>query len=232
MKKVFTILVFCFIALSGFSQTKTYFTSGGEMIFSFANITQNGVEESSLVRWAPFFNVQSMYNVDFGKSAGIFTGLAIRNVGYINENYKMTTEEIAQGKAYDKKKYRTYNLAIPVGLKLGNLGKMFFYGGYEVEFPFHYKEKSFEGGDKVDKITGYFSPRVESIQHGFLAGIQFPYGANLKFKYYLSSFHKQDYTDDNGYKPYKDLEANIFYFSLSTYLFKNFDVESPKSSTY
>jgi hypothetical protein len=51
-----------------------------------------------------------------------------------------------------------------------------------------YKEKTYISGDKTDKITGWFSDRQEIFQHGFLAGVQFPYGTNLKFKYYLSEF--------------------------------------------
>ena len=86
-----------------------------------------------------------------------------------------------------------------------------------------YKEKTYEGGDKIDKITGWFSNREELFQHGFFAGIQFPYGANLKFKYYLSEFHNRDYTNNAGIKPYGALKTNIYYFSLSFFLFKNFD---------
>lgn len=42
MKQLITLFAFSFVfAVSGFSQTKTYFTSGGEMIFSLANIKDN-----------------------------------------------------------------------------------------------------------------------------------------------------------------------------------------------
>jgi hypothetical protein len=103
---------------------------------------------------------------------------------------------------------------------------MFIYGGYEVEFPFLYKEKTFDGGDKINKITGWFSDRQELIQHGFLVGIQFPYGMNVKFKYYLSEFHNQDFIDGSGNKPYEGLNSQVFYFSLSYLMFKNLDFYS------
>ncbi|MFZ4549058.1 MAG: hypothetical protein ACOYN4_16535 [Bacteroidales bacterium] len=215
-----------FCAISAFSQTKTYFTSGGEMIFSFANIQDNGTTESSIMRWAPVFNLQSMVNADLNQHVGLFSGIAVRNVGYIYGHY--STNIAAKGMEENsytyKKKFRSYNLAIPVGIKFGNLDKMFFYAGYEVELPFLYKEKTFSGGDKIDKITGWFSDREQLFQHGFLVGIQFPYGLNLKFKYYMSEFHNQDYTDATGNKPYSGLNSHIFYFSLSSYLFKNFDL--------
>ena len=192
------------------------------MIFSFASINDNGYSESSTIRWAPFFNVQSMLNMDFSDNMGLFTGLAIRNVGYIYDNYSDMEGAIV------KKKFRSYNLGLPLGIKLGNLDKFFIYGGYEIEVPFVYKEKTFDSGDKIDKITGWFSKRQNLFQHGFLVGIQLPFGSNIKFKYYLSEFHNQDFTDKAGNKPYAGLESNIFYISFSSYLFENFDFKEPE----
>ena len=191
------------------------------MIFSFADITDNGQSAESTLRWAPVVNIQSMLNADISSNVGLFTGIAVRNVGYIYDNYTDPATD-----AVYKKKFRSYNLGIPVGIKIGNLDKMFIYGGYEVEFPFLYKEKTFDGGDKIDKITGWFSKREEPIQHGFLVGIQFPYGMNVKFKYYLSEFHNQDYIDGAGNKPYAGLNSQVFYFSLSYLMFRNLDFYS------
>lgn len=219
MKHIFILSAFIvFLSVSGRSQSSNYMSYSGEMIFSFASIDDHGRSESSLMRWAPVFNLQGMYNADMSPHFGIFSGLAIRNVGYIYDTYTNP-----QTLVVNKKKFRTYNLAIPVGFKVGNLDNMFLYAGYEVEFPFHYKEKTFDGGDKIDKITGWFSKRDEPVQHGFLVGIQFPGGPNLKFKYYLSEFHNQDYTDGSGNKPYEGLESNIFYFSLNYDLFTKVD---------
>jgi hypothetical protein len=228
MKHFFILSLFCVLfAVSGFSQTKTYFTSGGEMIFSFANIEDKGNSESSILRWAPVFNLQSMVNADVNKHFGVFSGLAVRNVGYIYGHYNTTASARVEGANTYKKKFRSYNLAIPVGIKIGNLDKMFFYAGYEVELPFLYKEKTFDGGDKIDKITGWFSNRENLFQHGFLVGVQFPYGFNLKFKYYMSEFHNQDYTDGQGNKPYAGLNSHIFYFSLCSNLFTNTKFNAP-----
>lgn len=219
MKHSFLLSAIIFLlTVSGRSQSSNYMSYSGEMIFSFASIDDHGRSESSLMRWAPVFNLQGMYNADMSRHFGIFSGLAIRNVGYIYDTYTNP-----QTLVVNKKKFRTYNLAIPVGFKVGNLDNMFLYAGYEVEFPFHYKEKTFDGGDKIDKITGWFSKRNEPIQHGFLVGIQFPGGPNLKFKYYLSEFHNQDYSDGSGNKPYAGLESNIFYFSLNYDLFTKVD---------
>lgn len=221
MKTIITLSAFCMcFAVSGFSQSrKPYVTSGGELIFSFSDLEQNGATQTSLVRFAPVVNLQAMVNFDLGNSFGIFSGLAVRNVGYIYEDYIDPSDDLAY-----KKKFRSYNVGVPLGIKFGNLDRFFFYGGYEAELAVHYKEKTFEGGDKTDKIQGWFSDRQELFQHGFLVGIQFPYGANLKFKYYLSEFHNKDYTASSGVKPYETLKSNIYYFSLSFFLFRNMDV--------
>jgi len=222
MKKLTIILVFGIMtAATLLGQSKSYVTTGGEMIFSFADITDNGQSAESTLRWAPVVNIQSMLNKDLSSRVGLFTGIAVRNVGYIYDNYTDPSNDVVY-----KKKFRSYNIGIPVGIKIGNLDKMFIYGGYEVEFPFLYKEKTFDGGDKIDKITGWFSNRQEPVQHGFLVGIQFPYGMNVKFKYYLSEFHNQDYIDGAGNKPYAGLNSQVFYFSLSYLMFKNFDFYS------
>ena len=198
------------------NKSKAYVTSGGELIFSFANVEQNGNSESSTMRFSPVFNLQVMLNQDMNKNFGLFTGLAVRNVGYIMNDYKDPSNNL-----FYKKKFRTYNLGLPLGFKVGDLDKTFFYGGYEIEMAFTYKEKTYEGGDKIDKISGWFSDRNELFQHGFLAGVQFPRGVNLKFKYYLSEFHNQDYTTNAGIKPYGGLKSNIFYVSINFFLFKD-----------
>lgn len=211
MKNFLIIFSFCCLtAVSGFSQSKTYWSSGGEMIFSFANITDKGVDASSNLRWAPVFNLQGTLNNDFNNKFGVFTGLAFRNVGYIYDNY---TERTSEANTY-KKKFRSYNVSLPVGIKIGDLDNVFFYAGYEVDLPFLYKEKTFYMGDKIDKITGWFSKRQELFQHGIVAGVQFPYDFNLRFKYYISEFHNQSFTESNGIKPYQGLESHIFFFSL------------------
>lgn len=220
MKRLSVLLgSFVFMAMTAFGQSKTYTTSGIEIIFSFADIEQNGVSQSSTLRFAPVVNLTTMLNRDLTDRFGLFTGLAVRNVGYIYDNY----DDFAEDATY-KKKFRSYNLGIPVGIKIGDLDKMFLYAGYEAELAFLYKEKTFEGGDKIDKITGWFSDRQQIFQHGFLVGVQLPKGANVKFKYYLSEFHNQDFIDGSGNKPYEGLNSQVFYFSLNMNLFRNAEI--------
>ncbi len=229
MKKLAVILLLAMSASLVFSQSKTYFTGGGETIFSFATIDDNGSSSGNVMRFSPFFNIQGMVNHDLSKNFGGFVGLTIRNVGYIYDNYEVSTNnpnDPTETKML-KKKFRTYNLGIPVGLKVGVMNKTFVYGGYEMEFPFAYKEKTFDGDHKSDKFTVWFSDRVEWFQQSFFAGIQLPWGTNLKFKYYITNFHNKDYVDNDQLQPYKNLNANIWYFSLSYNLLRNDKLDLP-----
>jgi hypothetical protein len=211
MKIIFTLLLCCMLCVSIVrGQSPWYQSYGGEMLFSFADISDHGQEASSLMRWAPALNIYSYANKDLSQHLGFYAGLSLLNVGYIYDGYTDPSNQVTY-----KKKFRTYNLAVPVGFKIGNLDNFFLFGGYSVEFPFAYKEKTFDGGDKIQKIVGWFSSRYEPIQHGFHVGIQFPEGLTLNFKYYLSEFHNQGYTEGSGVKPYDGLESHIFYFSLS-----------------
>ncbi|RLD35322.1 MAG: hypothetical protein DRI88_03910 [Bacteroidetes bacterium] len=220
MKKKFLI----FFILLGITQllnaqVKFYATGGSEVIFSLAEIDNNGQTGGNILRFAPFFNIQAYGNVDFGKHVGLIFGGAIRNVGFIYE-YSDPGDGVITN---IKKKYRNYDFGIPVGLKLGVMNKWLLYGGYEIEFPFHYKEKTFINGAKQDyKITDWFSSRTPSYYNSVFVGIQFPYGFSLKFKYYFSEFFNEDYFDGatNSY-PYQGLKSNIWYFSLNFSIFRN-----------
>ncbi len=225
MKKITLIILFLY-AFGAFAQektTKVYGSFSLEMIFSFATIDNQGYDQGNIMRWAPVINPQSMVNIDFGKYFGLFTGLAIRNVGFIYEDPLDVNNT--------KFKYRTYNLGIPVGFKVGKMDKMLLFAGYEVEFPFAYKEKHFVNEEKVYKEVIWFTDRVEPVQSSLMAGIQFPYGATLKFKYYLTNFHNRDYVamvDGEETKPY-DFKSNVFYFSLAWNVFSNWKEYDPKN---
>jgi hypothetical protein len=193
---------------------KIYTTTSGELIFSFATINDAGNEEGGIMRFSPAINIQNWLNFDRSEKIGFFTGLSVRNVGFIYDVDETT-----------RKKYRTYNVGIPVGVKIGNLSDMFLFFGYELEIPVNYKEKTFIDEDKDDKKNIWFTDRVPTVNHSLMAGIHLPYGATIKFKYYLTNFFDDDFEASDGqggtYKPYQNLDVNIFYFSLSFGLLKD-----------
>jgi hypothetical protein len=207
MKK--TLTAFAIVAMSALqaqAQTKPYTTSSGELIFSMSNY-----DGGSAVRFSPVINIQNMINFDRSETFGFFSGLSVRNVGLIYDESSSV-----------RKKVRTYNLGIPVGVKVGKLDQRFFYFGYELEIPLNYKEKVFINEDKEDKFNTWFSGRTPGVYHTVMAGVQLPYGANLKFKYYLTPFFDKGYdAHDSDGNPITYPDVNVFYFSLNFMLFRN-----------
>jgi hypothetical protein len=189
-----------------------YLTSSGEWIFSMPILDVGGSSKGAVVRFSPFFNVQGLANYDLNKHFGIFTGLTVRNLGFI---YDVPDSPV-------RYKFRTYNVGIPVGIKVGTMNKALVFVGYELELPFNYKEKRFENEKKEDKFDVWLSNRNELLFHSLMLGVQGPHGTTIKFKYYLNNFHNTDFTetvDGVETKPYQGLNANIFYVSLAFDLF-------------
>lgn len=218
MKKI-TIVLLLLTALNVAAQEEkqSYYSFSSEMIFSFASIDNQGNTDGNIMRWSPVINLQSMYNYDLSEKFGLFAGTAVRNVGFIYEDPLDVNNT--------KFKFRTYNFGIPIGIKLGKMNNTLFFAGYEIEFPFVYKEKHFVNEDKVKNDTYWFSDKVETVQQSVMAGVQLPYGAALKFKYYFTNFHDRDYValvDGVETKPY-DFKSNVFYVSVSWNLFRNWE---------
>ena len=194
---------------------KKYTTSGGEVMLSWASARQNGLDVSTITRFSTFFNVQTQFHYDMQEKFGVFTGINIRNVGFIFD------DPVVPETRY---KVRTYTLGIPFAFKLGEVSRSFFFGGYELELPFNYKQKTFVNEEKTDKFDVWFSKRTPTVYHTLFAGFQGPHGTQLKFKYYLTNFFNKNYSavDANGdiTYPYQGFNANVFYVSLSVQILK------------
>lgn len=183
----------------------------------------DGTKVSSNPRFTLFFHTQQNLNFDLTNNLGLYSGFAIRNIGLI-------MEDLYQNVGYDvdnsdpdfnkntKIKHRSYSLGFPLAVKIGSFDKnFFFYAGGEYEWMFHYKQKKFIDGAKY-KFTQWTSDRVNPWIPSFFAGLQFPGGLNLKFKYYLENFLNQEFTGTDFGEPvdYSLFESsNIWYISLS-----------------
>ncbi|MBL7940298.1 MAG: hypothetical protein JNL43_13130 [Flavobacteriales bacterium] len=191
---------------------KAYFSSGGETIFSMPILDVGGSDQGSIVRFSPFFNAQGMVNYDLSKSFGLFTGLSIRNQGFI---YQVPDTSL-------RFKFRTYNLGVPVGFKVGTMNHTLVFLGYQLEVPINYKEKRFENEKKEEKFNVWFSDRTEKIFHSVFIGFQGPGSSVLTVRYYLNNFHNKNYTEEKDgitYKPYDGLNANILAISAGFRVF-------------
>lgn len=218
MRFFFIVALTFLISIPALSQdNKWYSSSGGEAILSWASVNTNGTEGNVVTRFSGFFHFQSLVNKDFSEKSGFYTGLTMRNIGFIYDDPANTSV---------RKKFRTYNLGIPVGIKVGNMDEKFMFFGYELEIPFNYKEKTFVNEKKEDKFDVWFSDRTPSIMHTAFVGFRGPSGVSLKFKYYLTPFFNEDFTettDSGSIQPYRGLESNVFYVALSFELFRNTD---------
>jgi len=227
-RKLIVFVVACLLQLSATAQIKGFYGSQEwEIIFSFADIDNRQETTDNIMRWSPVINLMGYTNYDFSKNLGVYAGFGIRNVGFIADFPERGNDE--------RTKYRTYNLGIPVGFKIGNLDQAkprFLFAGYEFEVPFHYKEKRFVNGDKEQKISAWFTGRTEVFTQSLFVGWQTRSGMAIKFKYYLDPFFNEDYEefidgpDGNriGVKPFENFTANVFYISLSFYPFRNLDI--------
>jgi len=242
MKSIRTIILVAFVGMAlntaaqdesnDYTPSNSYFSFEGEMIFSFAEFqSPEGIDLEQNMRWSPVFNMAWHYNYDLNDYFGLNVGLGFRNVGFIVKGDGIDIED----SDIDRKKYRTYNAGVPIGFKAGRLDQenpLFLFAGYEIEFPFAYKEKQFDGGDKLRKRTDWFSDRTEDFQQSVFVGIQLPEGFSLKAKYYLTDFFNADFSEtvridgtdsDLVVKPYENFNAQVFYFSITWFPFQDLD---------
>jgi hypothetical protein len=225
MKRYLVLLPLIMLFLTVEAQDKKfYFSSGGEIILSGADVVFNGTDVNTNARFTIFFHFQQQVNFDLTDNVGLYTGFALRNVGLIMEDY-------FQNVGYDvdqthpdynkntKIKHRSYSLGFPLAIKVGSFDKNFFvYGGAEYEWMFHYKQKKFIDDGKY-KYKEWTSDRVNPWIPSWFAGVQFPGGFNLKFKYYMDDFLNKDFVGQDFGEPvdYSQFESTgIWYISLST----------------
>lgn len=189
-----------------------YLTNGSEWVFSFPvlNVSRDSVPsgQGGIVRFAPFVNPRVLVHWDAGAHVGFFSGLGIRNLGFIYD----------VPRSNERYKYRTYTLGLPLGIKLGRMHKVLVFAGYELELPFNYKEKRYANEKKEDKFNVWFSDRTQPFFQSVMLGVQAPLGFNVTVKYTLTNFHNTDYrevVDGVERFPYAGLNANLVCLSVN-----------------
>jgi hypothetical protein len=190
---------------------KVYASGGLEFIFSTPLLDVNGSDRGAIVRFAPVFNSIAMSNYDFSENAGMFLGLSIRNHGFI---YAAPNG--------DRFKFRTYNVGIPVGIKLGSMNNSLLFLGYELELPFNYRERKFVDDRRVDRFSVWFSDRNSTFFHSVFIGTQGPKGSALTLRYYINNFHNTGFTtrvDNVETQPYAGFNANVLSLALGFGIF-------------
>jgi hypothetical protein len=222
MQRLFTLTVLSFLVSAALAQgtgKRSYMSGGAEISFTNPVLDVNGSDQGGVVRFAPVVNVQQTLNSDMSDKFGLFLGLSVNNVGFIYDapqtDYRF--------------KFRSYNLGLPVGIKIGTMNGGLLFAGYSIEWAFNYKQKEFLNEEKQDKFSVWASDRTEPFMQAWMAGFQLGNGTCLKVKYYFTNFHNQEFTETKdiggvtvtGFKPYDGLNANIIYASLGFALFKD-----------
>jgi len=167
-------------------------------IFSTASIQQNyynalGEQIGSkttygTLRFSYIINFGLTFNFNFGRHFGVYTGVDLKNIGFIEK--PNGSETIKQ---------RTYNVGAPIGIKIGNMADkreyLFFGGGADV--PINYKEKSFVVRNQKTKYNEWFSNATPLVMPYVFAGVAIPHGISFKFQYYPNNYINPDYSKNN-----------------------------------
>jgi hypothetical protein len=179
-----------------------------KQIFSFANVERPSAVSASAqtlstrLRWAPVFNYTIQPHFNLSNSFGVFTGLEIKNTGFIIEQGGDTVT-----------KHRTYNLGIPVFLKLGNLADgIYIFAGAGYDYQFDYKEKIFVGDSRTKrKPSNAVNQFVPYLSGGFAYQNYF-----ISVTYQLDDYFKEGYAFEslNGSKSAAYTKSQLLMFNF------------------
>lgn len=209
------------------AQTKMYAISTGELLFQSADVqftdeyklaNPQAEVTGSPLRFTMAVHLGQNIHLDFNDNIGFYSGLALRNVGFISNERLLDEDNLLQDYKIIR---RSYNLGVPLAIKLGSFDKHFYvYGGGELEMQFAFKEKYWESHDRSgskSKNTEWFGSQTDTFIPSVFAGVQFPKGINLKFTYYLDDFLNHNYKNVNN--PISDLrryeQTQLMYVSVS-----------------
>jgi hypothetical protein len=156
------------------------------------------------LRFSWFINTGVTFNFNLSAHFGVFTGIDLKNIGYIEQSNGWTI------------KRRTYNVGVPLGIKIGNMRPkrtyMFLGGG--LDMPVNYKEKYFQVRNEKTKTSEWFSQRTPAVMpYGFI-GLGLRHGICIKAQYYFNNFLNPEYKDKNGHLPYYGEEVHLIMFSI------------------
>jgi len=205
------LIISTIITMSVSAQVQTDWRSGGEYIFSWGNAGDPGSKADNVVRFTAFFNQQLQYHADFGDNVGMYTGLGVRNIGFIHQ-FGDTL----------KIKQRVYALGAPLAIKIGNMSKgLYLAFGPEIELFFHFKEKAFLHGQKY-KDSEWFSNRTDLFHPSVFAELGLGHGIYLRYRYYLTDFlRKKDVVFPGNIQiPYNNSPSQLMYISVGTMISK------------
>ena len=244
MREIYFAILFLgasLISIQVSAQTDIYTKTGGELLFQFSQIelTDQAVESGNYekvgnpMRFTLFLHLGQYVHMDFTDNIGLYSGLAIRNVGFISNERINTDLDGDASKLEDYKIIRrSYTLGIPLAIKIGLFDKGFYLlAGGEMEWNFAYKEKYWNANTRSGaktKYTEWFANQTPTFIPSAFVGVKLPKGLSLKFKYYLNDFIDNTYTSKNAVLDltrYK--KTTVMYLSVSW----NLSINKTKTET-
>jgi hypothetical protein len=155
------------------------------------------------LRFSYFLNLGLTFNYNFNRHIGVYTGVDIKNIGYIETTNGYTN------------KRRTYTIGVPLGIKIGNMAtkRAYVFLGGGTDIPFQYKEKIFQIKSQKTKINEWFSSRTPAVMPYVFAGLAINHGYTFKLQYYPANFMNPDFKDSKGNQPYFGTEVHLILFS-------------------
>jgi hypothetical protein len=167
----------------------------------------NSIPETNtmgILRFTYFVNLGVTFNFNLSPHLGIYTGVDVKNIGYIEQDNGTTT------------KRRSYNVGAPLGIKIGNMhdnGTYFMFGG-GIDFPFNFQEKMFQTRDNKKRINEWFSNRTPNTMPYLFAGFTFNHHISAKVQYYPTNFLNEGYRNEAGVQIYDGTEVHLILFSV------------------
>lgn len=172
--------------LFGQSSKKPYGVFENKTLFQIGMIEDSaGNSQSSILRFAPFANYTLQAHKDFTNSLGVYTGIGLKNVGFIYKPNDTLNSKV---------KSRAYSISIPLGLKYGNMeDDKYFYLAAELLVQFDYKEKAFSnGGDKSKRKNLYNNNPINAFNYSAMIGYNYK-GFTIGAEYTLGDFYNSGY---------------------------------------
>lgn len=196
---------------------KWYSMKGGQLIFSKGEVMDNESYIPNILRFTCFFHLQYQFHYDAGKHFGLYTGISIINVGFINPI------AVPDGSSATLKQ-RSYSIGVPLGFKLGNMPRGNYLAvGAEGECMFAYKQKILYNGNKTIENDHLFSSdHVNLFNPSVFGELRFHNGTYIRFKYYLLNFlvNETSMLDIGNYQVAYTPEKSALYYVSVGYLFK------------
>ncbi len=193
-----------------------YYTTNGceaAMISSaLINHSGNGGSDQQIgvPRLSMFLNIGITFNYNFTRHFGAYTGLQLKNTGFIQQN------------GSELVKHRVYALGVPFGLRIGGTSMhqshLIVGGGFDL--PFNYKEKRYNFlGRNEYKFNEWFSQHTPNLMPFCFVGFKASHDLIMKLVYYPGNFLNENYADAKGARPYAGYDVHMFNITVGYSLF-------------